>query len=137
MRVELVDKALQDFLSAETSRTWGLGSAPDNATSLAVYGIVYRITRGEGQGTWDNPEERREVQYQLTMVGRHHREVSWLSDRVEDRLVGRNASGYKVPMVVAGTDVEDRWLVAGGAIIPSGEDRFTVDDNYRLRVANA
>lgn len=137
MRIQLVDDALKDFLLAETGRPWELGKAPDGASELKIYGIVYRITAGEGIGDFDQPEERREVQYQLTMVGSAHREVAWLSDRVNDRMVGRKpGGGYKVDIPVAGPVVEDRWVGVMGAIIPSGEDRFTVNDDYRLRVAN-
>lgn len=138
MRVQLVDDAFETFLKNETGQPWRLGAAPDGASDMAIYGIIYRITAGLGIGSLDQPEERREVQYQLTIVAKHHREVSWLSDRVNDRMVGRKAGGgYKVDLPVAGVAVEDRWVVSLGTIIPSGEDRFTINDNYRMRVANA
>ena len=138
MRIQLVDDALLEFLNTETDRVWELGAAPAGASEMNIYGIIYRITGSEGMGDFDQPEERREVQYQLTMVGRFHREVAWLSDRVNDRMVGRKpGGGYKVDLLTAGPVVEDRWVGLMGAIIPSGEDRFTVNDDYRMRVANA
>ena len=136
MRIDLVDLALQEFLAAQTGRPWGLGEAPPGDTP--IYGILYRITGGLGQGAWEDPETRREVQYQVTCVGRFYREAAWLSSRVTDRLATRKSGGgYKASIPVAGIDIEDRWVVSLGSVIPSGNDRFSVDDNYRLRVANA
>lgn len=138
MRIELFDTALKTFMSTQTSKAFELGVAPANAKDLKTYGIIYRITGGEGEGTWNDPEERRTLLYQFKLVGSYYREAAWLSDRVGDLLVGRKAGGgYKQDLVIAGLSVEDRWVETLGSILPSGEDRFTVDDHYRMRLANA
>ena len=138
MRLELLDSGLKDFMVAQTGKAFDLGEAPVGAKDLKTYGIIYRVVGGEGVGSWSDPEESRVILYHFKLVGHYYREASWLSDRVNDIVVGRKpGGGYKQDLVIAGLSVEDRWVETLGSILPSGEDRFTVDDHYRMRVSNA
>lgn len=139
MRRELVHEAVRTALETDISKPFGLAEAPpftdDNEPQ--TYGIVYPISADGGYGSWDDPEECIEQRYQIRIVGTSPRQAQWLSDRVHDFFVGRKAGGgYSHAIPVAGATVEDRWVRSLGATLPAGEVRFSIDDDYEVRVSN-
>lgn len=130
---EPVDSSFQAFLETNTGRGVGLAKLP---TSTAVpYAIVYPMTSGMGDGSYADPEEDRELLYQLTCVGETPQQARWMSDKVRRAILGRNSSGaYLYTMTLTGVNVQRRSSDMLGSILPSGADLYQIADTYRLLV---
>lgn len=137
MNRQLLDATFTSWLARCTAREVGLAELP-GANPNMPYGVVYPINSPRGEGSWANPEEDRDVVYQVTCVGKSPEQVGWMSDKVNTVIIGRYEDGrlrYTTVGIAGGTVL---WRLTDelGGIVKSGDRLFQVVDTYRIRVAS-
>jgi len=140
-----VDTELREWLATALGKQIGLCRIPatDNnrdelgGTELKYpYAILIPMTSPLATGSWAQPEEDRELVYQLTCVGKDPRQARWMSDKVRIAFTARDDSGYVVPMNLTTLTavVQCRTGESVGAVIAGGVDLYQTNDMYRIYV---
>lgn len=92
-----VTRVLASTLATSTTRPFAVADVPPadagKLTPTPPYGIVYPINDGGFLGGLGAPENCAEFAFQITSVGATSDQCEWLSDRVRNVLLGRNAQG--------------------------------------------
>lgn len=130
---QLFDKTFSAWLARCTTRDIGVCDVPSTTPNMP-YGVYNPINSPRGEGSWQDPEDERDWVFQITCVGRSPEQVGWMSDKVDEVIVGRNDRGYATAMTgVQGGTVLWRLTDSKGTIVRSGQ-LFQVVDTYRIRV---
>jgi hypothetical protein len=131
---EAMFKDFVAWLAAATGKKIGEARVPAGLAVKESYGIAFPITSPRGSGSWADPEEDREFVYQITCVGQNAGQALWMSDRVRNAIIGRDADGlYLHPMVLAGREVQARASDGVGQPVPSGTELMQTQDTYRIQ----
>ena len=112
----------------------GDAKAPDGAAGEPPYMVVYRVASGYAPiGAIIQPDDMRNVKYQLSAVGANRAQSEWVLDRVLVRLTDlTSGSGYTYPLTVADHAVIEREVVtdigigAEGAMLSVAHIRLLV-----------
>lgn len=129
-----LDEAVQTMLATVTGKECYVIEIPEKPET--PYIILYPLVQPRGGGSWANPEEDRDVVYQVTSVGVDRRQVRWVQGKVEEGFLNRaGGGGYQYPITPAsGAGVQWRLSDSLGAIVRSGDELFKADDTYRVRI---
>lgn len=112
----------------------GDAKAPDGAAGEPPYIVVYRVASGYGAiGAIVQPDDMRNVKYQLSAVGANRAQSEWILDRVLVRLTDLGSgTGYTYPLTVEDHSVIEREVVtdigigAEGAMLSVAHIRLLV-----------
>jgi hypothetical protein len=126
-------------LSAEIDKQFAFARVPTTAAErLNVklkppYGMVGNITESSDETGFGDPHSSVDLVIQISSVGEDPKQVQWLSDRVHDAMVGKDPGGNYMVALLAGWNVAWRLCDYRGATLPSGDNLFQQQDNYRIR----
>ena len=117
----LRDNLSQTVFYADSGAAEEHGIPPVDTTP--PYVVVYGIPGGDMSGPpLTAPEADSEVYFQATCVGGTASQAVWMSDKVREIVVGRQATGsFTVPLTINGAAVLDRYSEFGlPAAVQSG-----------------
>lgn len=127
MRRDKINAAILTWLTG-IGRPVGDGTVPTNQAT--PYLVVYPLYAPRGEGSLAKAEEDRDFVYQVTSVGITREQVAWMASKVEELWL------YGAAPAIPDLAVESRHSDQLGAIVPSGEQLYTTDDTYRIRVGS-
>lgn len=129
------DKKLVARMASVLGKEIGNADVPSLSPDLP-YAIVYPLFSPPPDGSWAAPEEDFDLVYQMTSVGSSPEQSGWMSKEIWNFLLARGPNGsHTEPLGLVGFTVQWRRSNSLGAILPSGDHLFQVDDGYRLKVS--
>lgn len=137
-----LDKNLKSSLAAHTGRPVGLAEAPlvrvqgEDRPAAMPYAILYPITAGAFEGSWDNPEEDADTVFQVTYVADSVTSLRWLVSKGRAYFLERAPAGGFLHPINAGDGyaVVHRSCEQPGGIDKESPKLFTLAERYVLKV---
>lgn len=152
MKLDTFEESLRIWSEAESGRPVGLAEIPGKNPNIP-YAILQPINSPRGYGDNLDPESMRDYVFQVTCVGKSPRQARWMSDKMREVYIGRDADGVFIHDMTNLPDIPDdpngpattppgasvvpgsRYSDAVGAIVKSGDLVYQTVDTYRLKVA--